>query len=256
MEQDVVQGRCAVVLQGIGDLVQRQPGDVDRQRLVEPEGRPGPEAEDQAGATTSTTPAPATTRSTAAESGNLLWHGPHGRTQAFGSRIMRRQAGGPRNGRSQADRKGEETHVGRYIVKRVVLLFIIILFVSVVSFFLVHLLPGNPATTILGPNATPQNVATLNHQLGLDKPLWQQYFIWIGHVFQGNLGQSYTTHQTTTSIISAVVPHRPRADHLLPDHRLRHRLPDGDALGTRSRTGCSTRPPTARPSPCWRYPRS
>ena len=59
---------------------------------------------------------------------------------------------------------------------------------------------------ILGPNDTPQNAAILNHQLGLDKPLWQQYFIWIGHVFQGNLGQSFTTHQTTTSIIAESFP--------------------------------------------------
>jgi peptide/nickel transport system permease protein len=96
--------------------------------------------------------------------------------------------------------------VGKYIAKRVVLLIIIIFFVSVASFFLVHLLPGDPAVTILGPNDTPQNAAILNHQLGLDKPLWQQYFIWIGHVFQGNLGQSYTTHQTTTSIIAQAFP--------------------------------------------------
>ena len=94
----------------------------------------------------------------------------------------------------------------RYILKRLVLLFIIILFVSVATFFLVHLLPGNPATTILGPNATPQNVATVNKQLGLNKPLWQQYFIWMGHVFQGNLGQSFTTHQTTASIIRESFP--------------------------------------------------
>ncbi len=94
----------------------------------------------------------------------------------------------------------------RYIAKRVFLLVIIIVFVSIATFFLVHLLPGNPATTILGPNSTPQNVATINAQLGLNKPLWQQYFIWMGHVFQGNLGQSYTTHQTTTSIISQSFP--------------------------------------------------
>ncbi len=94
----------------------------------------------------------------------------------------------------------------RYIIKRLVLLIIIIIFVSIATFFLVHLLPGNPTDTILGPNATAQNVATLNHQLGLDKPLWQQYFIWIGHVFQGNLGQSFTTHQSTSTIIKQSFP--------------------------------------------------
>jgi peptide/nickel transport system permease protein len=96
--------------------------------------------------------------------------------------------------------------VGRYITKRLVLLVIIIIFVSIASFFLVHLLPGNPTDTILGPNATPQNVAIVNAQLGLDKPLWQQYFIWIGNVFQGNLGQSYTTHQSTWDVIKTSFP--------------------------------------------------
>jgi peptide/nickel transport system permease protein len=76
----------------------------------------------------------------------------------------------------------------------------------VAAFFLVHLLPGNPSVAILGPNDTPQNAAILNHQLGLDKPLAVQYFIWIGHVFQGNLGQSFTTHETTTSVISQSYP--------------------------------------------------
>ena len=96
--------------------------------------------------------------------------------------------------------------MGRYIAKRGVLLVIIILFVSIASFFLVHLLPGNPTDTILGPNQTPENVATVNRELGLNKPLIAQYFIWMGHVFQGNLGQSFTTHQTTTSIIAQSFP--------------------------------------------------
>jgi len=96
--------------------------------------------------------------------------------------------------------------VGRYIAKRGVLLIIIILFVSIASFFLVHLLPGNPTDTILGPNQTPENVATVNRELGLNKPLIAQYFIWMGHVFQGNLGQSFTTHQTTASIIRQSFP--------------------------------------------------
>ncbi len=96
--------------------------------------------------------------------------------------------------------------MGRYIAKRLVLLVVIVFFVSVAAFFLVHLLPGNPAVAILGPNDTPQNAAILNHQLGLDKSLWAQYFIWIGHVLQGNLGQSFTTHQTTTSILANSFP--------------------------------------------------
>ncbi len=94
----------------------------------------------------------------------------------------------------------------RYIIKRLALLVVIILFVSIASFFLVHLLPGNPTDTILGPDATPQNAAILNAQLGLNHPLWQQYFIWMGNVFQGNLGQSYTTHQSTWDVIKTAFP--------------------------------------------------
>jgi ABC-type dipeptide/oligopeptide/nickel transport system permease component len=112
--------------------------------------------------------------------------------------------------------------VGKYVAKRVVLLLIIIFFVSIAAFFLVHLLPGNPTVTILGPNDTTANAAALNRQLGLDKPLIQQYWIWMSHVFQGNLGQSFTTHQTTTGHHLPGLPHRCRAHRHLADHRLRH----------------------------------
>ena len=61
----------------------------------------------------------------------------------------------------------------RYIAKRLVLLVVIILFVSVASFFLVHLLPGNPTATILGPDATPQNgwrhYVEVAHRLAFDE---------------------------------------------------------------------------------------
>jgi peptide/nickel transport system permease protein len=96
--------------------------------------------------------------------------------------------------------------VGKYVAKRAGLLLIIIFFVSVAAFFLVHLLPGNPTVTILGPDDTAQNAAILNHQLGLDKPLLDQYWIWISHVFEGNLGQSFTTHESTTSILAQAFP--------------------------------------------------
>ena len=76
----------------------------------------------------------------------------------------------------------------RYILKRLVLLLIIILFVSVATFFLVHLLPGNPATTILGPNATPQNVATVNKQLGLNKPIVGMTTVQGGYYLSGSDG--------------------------------------------------------------------
>ncbi|MDR7928824.1 hypothetical protein RIE95_17845 [Acidithiobacillus thiooxidans] len=58
--------------------------------------------------------------------------------------------------------------------------------------FLIHATPGGPAYSILGMHATPEAVAALNKQMGLDHPIWQQYGIWWVHLFEGNLGYSFT----------------------------------------------------------------
>ncbi|HEY5244068.1 MAG TPA: ABC transporter permease [Acidimicrobiales bacterium] len=96
--------------------------------------------------------------------------------------------------------------MAKYVAKRLAALIVILFFVTLGTFFLVHLLPGKPAVTILGPNATAHNIAVVNHQLGLDKPLWQQYFVWLGHVLQGDLGQSFVTHQSVVSTIANAFP--------------------------------------------------
>jgi peptide/nickel transport system permease protein len=100
----------------------------------------------------------------------------------------------------------EGGHVAKYVAKRLAALVVILFFVTLGTFFLVHLLPGKPAVTILGPNATAHNIAVVNHQLGLDKPLWQQYFVWLGHVLRGDLGQSFVTHQSVVSTIANAFP--------------------------------------------------
>ena len=96
--------------------------------------------------------------------------------------------------------------MAKYVAKRLVALVVILFFVSLGTFFLVHLLPGNPAFTILGPNATPHNVALIDGQLGLNRPLYEQYFIWLGNVFRGNLGQSFVTHETVVSLVKNALP--------------------------------------------------
>ncbi|HEY1734735.1 MAG TPA: ABC transporter permease, partial [Acidimicrobiales bacterium] len=96
--------------------------------------------------------------------------------------------------------------MAKYVAKRLAALVVILFFVTLGTFFLVHLLPGKPAVAILGPNATAHNIAVVNHQLGLDKPLWQQYFVWLGHVLQGDLGQSFVTHQSVVSTIANAFP--------------------------------------------------
>jgi peptide/nickel transport system permease protein len=94
----------------------------------------------------------------------------------------------------------------RYVTTRAVQLLAITLLISVMTFLLVHLLPGDPTVAILGPNDTPQNHAALLAQLGLNKSLPLQYWTWLLNVFKGNLGSSFLTHQTVTNALAVAVP--------------------------------------------------
>ena len=66
---------------------------------------------------------------------------------------------------------------------------------TVVIFLVMAAIPGDPATAILGSYATPENVARLNRDLGLDKSLPEQYLIWLGNLLQGDLGRSYSLNR-------------------------------------------------------------
>ena len=67
--------------------------------------------------------------------------------------------------------------------------------ISVIVFLIMSLIPGDPATAILGAYATPDNVAKLNAELGLNKPLLERYLVWITNLFQGDLGRSYSLNR-------------------------------------------------------------
>lgn len=82
-----------------------------------------------------------------------------------------------------------------YIAKRLLAVIPVLLGLSVVVFLMMALIPGDPATAILGNYATPDNVARLNAQLGLDKPLPQQYLIWLSNLAQGDLGRSFALNR-------------------------------------------------------------
>ncbi len=79
-----------------------------------------------------------------------------------------------------------------YIAKRVLIAAPILLGLTVVIFLMLAAMPGDTATAILGAYATPENVARLNRELGLDRPLWAQYFAWLGNLLEGDMGRSYT----------------------------------------------------------------
>ncbi len=85
--------------------------------------------------------------------------------------------------------------MGKYIVRRLLAAIPVLFGLSIVLFAFIHLIPGDPAQAILGQHATPELVAQIREQLGLDKPLWEQYLIYMSHVLQGDLGKSIIDNQ-------------------------------------------------------------
>src|SRR6266705_2667198 len=83
---------------------------------------------------------------------------------------------------------------GRFIVRRLLLAIPVIVVMSVFVFLMIHLVPGDPVQTMLGFRATPQNVATVREQLGLDRPLLAQYLTWAGNLLHGDFGQDFISH--------------------------------------------------------------
>jgi peptide/nickel transport system permease protein len=94
----------------------------------------------------------------------------------------------------------------RYILQRVVFMLPVALFVSFATFFLIHLVPGDPARVLLGEEATPQTVAALQHQLGLDQPLPQQFGLWLWQAIHGNLGTSIQLQQPVVQALLQRMP--------------------------------------------------
>ncbi len=82
-----------------------------------------------------------------------------------------------------------------YILKRIISAIPVLLGVTLIVYFIISLIPGDPATAILGSFATPENVKNLNSQLGLDKPIWQRYFIWLYNILQGDFGRSFSLNR-------------------------------------------------------------
>ena len=82
-----------------------------------------------------------------------------------------------------------------YMLKRLVSAIPVLLGITVIVFLIMSLIPGDPATAILGAYATPENVARINEDLGLDKPLYTQYFVWLGNILQGDFGRSYSLNR-------------------------------------------------------------
>ena len=82
-----------------------------------------------------------------------------------------------------------------FVLKRLLLLAPVLLGVTVIVFVVMWLVPGDPATSLLGTFATPENVAKVRAELGLNQPMPVRYAIWLANVLHGDFGQSYILHR-------------------------------------------------------------
>src|ERR1700733_2515025 len=96
--------------------------------------------------------------------------------------------------------------LGRVVGKRLMQSIPVLGGVTLITSRVLNVLPGNPALAILGQQATAQSQATLEQQLGLNQPLVERYFTWLGHVLQGHLGDSLITRQSVLTELSQRAP--------------------------------------------------
>jgi peptide/nickel transport system permease protein len=94
----------------------------------------------------------------------------------------------------------------RYVIRRLLLAIPVIVAMSIFVFLMIHLVPGDPVQTMLGFRATPENVATVRAQLGLDQPLLAQYLTWAGGLLHGNFGQDFISHTPVSTLLAQRLP--------------------------------------------------
>jgi peptide/nickel transport system permease protein len=88
-----------------------------------------------------------------------------------------------------------------YIAQRLLQTIPVLFVVSVTVFSLVHLIPGDPVQVMAGESQDPEVVAAMRHDLGLDRPIYEQYVTWLGNALRGDLGNSVRTRQPVTEMI-------------------------------------------------------
>src|SRR5690554_3609108 len=96
--------------------------------------------------------------------------------------------------------------MAKYLARRIIESIPVIIGVSILVFMLLHLIPGDPASAMLGERATPENVEALRERLGLNKPLYEQYLLWVGRMLQGDLGHTVRGNIPVADEIGARFP--------------------------------------------------
>src|SRR5215472_6249651 len=93
-----------------------------------------------------------------------------------------------------------------FLARRLLYLLPVLLAVSLLTFLIASLLPGDLAYVILGDQATPEKIAALRRDMGLDQPIWWRYLGWLGHVLEGDFGRSFRTGQTVLQAVTERLP--------------------------------------------------
>lgn len=93
-----------------------------------------------------------------------------------------------------------------YLIRRIVQTIPVLLVTSLIVFTVLRMIPGDPARNMAGENATPEDIAAITARLGLDKPLPQQYLIYLGNVVQGDFGSSYVSNRSVLSLVGDAAP--------------------------------------------------
>lgn len=93
------------------------------------------------------------------------------------------------------------------LVKRVLLLIATLLLVTILAFVAFSIIPGDPTSSILGVEATQEQIAALRDWLGLDLPIWQRYLHWLGGLLTGDLGESYNYGMPVAQLLATCVTH-------------------------------------------------
>ena len=91
--------------------------------------------------------------------------------------------------------------MGAYLIRRLLIGIPVLLGVTVINFFIINLAPGSPADLYLSPTSTPEDVARAEAELGLDRPVFVQYFHWLSQLFHGDLGVSFQNREPVTQLI-------------------------------------------------------
>lgn len=95
----------------------------------------------------------------------------------------------------------------KYVVKKIILGLPTVLSVTIILFYIMYMLPGDPIKLIAGERVTPERLEELRRAWGLDKPFYVQYFYWLSHIIVGDLGISIVTKQPVSLLISQRIPY-------------------------------------------------